>query len=142
MLLQNKAYMKITPSDTAHQLQNINNHLLQIIVNSDKIAGENVLYRYQDLRRNILTIKKPEQIQEEFCHHFSNDIRSKFVKSMQKLQKDTSILARNQSRQVVLEELSKSKVPKVSTFSQTDFESKNRTRQIDHLNKEKKILTA
>lgn len=96
MLLQNKAYMKITPSDTAHQLQNINNHLLQIIVNSDKIAGENVLYRYQDLRRNILTIKKPEQIQEEFCHHFSNDIRSKFVKSMQKLQKDTSILARNQ----------------------------------------------
>lgn len=69
---------------------------MQIIVNSDKIAGENVLYRYQDLRRNILTIKKPEQIQEEFCHHFSNDIRSKFVKSMQKLQKDTSILARNQ----------------------------------------------
>jgi len=79
--------MKITPSDAANQLESINNHLLKIIINSDKISGENVLYRYQDLSRKILTLKKPDQIQDEFCTSFSNDIRSKFVRSMQKVAK-------------------------------------------------------
>lgn len=74
--------MNITSSDAARQLESINNQLLKIVINSDTISGENVLYRYQDLSRKMLNLKKPEQIQDEFCSLVSSGLRSKFVKGM------------------------------------------------------------
>lgn len=53
-LLQQEQYIAtISASDTVNQLDNLSVDLQRIINNSDKISGENVIYRHQELNKRI-----------------------------------------------------------------------------------------
>lgn len=67
LMQEGRSMNSITASDTVGQLETLNKDIQRIIFNSEKIAGENVLFRYQELSKRILTLKKPEEIKSEFC---------------------------------------------------------------------------
>jgi hypothetical protein len=69
----------ITPSGAVNQLESVDKCIQKIIFKSERMTDQSIRSRIQELNMYIESLKKPEEVQDEFFAQLSVSMRSKFV---------------------------------------------------------------
>jgi hypothetical protein len=93
----------INPSDAVNQLETLTKCVQKIIFKSERVNDQSVRSRSQELAIYIESLKKPEELQEEFFAQLSVSMRHRFVKIVERIMNEFYASIKVKERQWVLE---------------------------------------